>query len=55
MIHWIPACAGMAEKRGGDGFYTDCFAGMTRREAGMTRREAGMTRREAGMTKREPE
>jgi len=35
IIHWIPACAGMAE--GGalfagcpQGFYTDCFAGMAR-------------------------
>jgi len=27
-LHWIPAFAGMAEKRGGDGFYTVCFAGM---------------------------
>jgi len=28
---WIPASAGMAEKRGGDGFCTDCCAGMAKR------------------------
>jgi len=33
-LHWIPACAGMAEKRGGNGFYTDCFFRRNDKEGG---------------------